>query len=139
MMCPPDDPSSAGILFGLVGAKTQEALCPQGRIPSPRKKCRSFPKIKALPGGLYAERMRCNRTECHCSEGGDGLHRPYLYRRWLENGRRRRQYVSATDKDQVRAALAEWWRVWERKSRAAISPAWCAARPPRARSSSAPG
>ena len=64
-----------------------------------------------LPGRLYAERKRCNRLNCRCAAGGDLLHGPYLYRRWLENGRRRSQYVTAADADLVRAGLAEWKRL----------------------------
>jgi hypothetical protein len=43
--------------------------------------------------------------------GGDTLHGPYLYRRWLENGRLRRQYVKPADGGRVRAGLAEWQRL----------------------------
>jgi hypothetical protein len=65
----------------------------------------------ALPGGLYAERKRCNRPSCRCVSGGDALHGPYLYRRWLDNGRLRSQYVKAADADRIRAGLAEWRRL----------------------------
>jgi hypothetical protein len=64
-----------------------------------------------LPGRLHAERKRCNRPNCRCVAGGDALHGPYLYRRWLEHGRRRRQYVKAADAARVRAGLAEWRRL----------------------------
>ena len=57
------------------------------------------------------ERKRCNRSNCRCSAGRDALHGPYLNRRWVENGRRRRQYVRATDADRVRAGIAEWRRL----------------------------
>jgi len=60
---------------------------------------------------MYAERKRCNRPSCRCAAGGDALHGPYLYRRWLENGRLRRQYVKAAESEQVRAGLAEWRRL----------------------------
>ena len=43
--------------------------------------------------------------------GGEALHGPYLYRRWREGGRLRRQYVRSTDAERVRAALAEWRRL----------------------------
>ena len=88
-----------------------ETLQPSLRSPSPRKSCRSFPKIGPLPGGLYAERKRCNRPNCRCAVGGEALHGPYLYRRWMENGRLRRQYVKPTDVERVRAGLAEWRRL----------------------------
>lgn len=68
----------------------------------------SFPKTGSLPGGLYAELKRCNRPNCRCRAGGDALHGPYLYRRWSERGRLRRQYVKAEDADDVRARLAAW-------------------------------
>ena len=81
--------------------------------PRPRRSARtegrgSFPKIVPLPGSLHAERKRCNRPNCRCAASGDALHGPYLYRRWLEKGRLRRQYVKAEDADWVRAALAAW-------------------------------
>ena len=75
------------------------------------EKSRSHPKITPLPGGLYAERKRCNRPNCRCVAGGDALHGPYLYRRWLDGGRYRRQYVKSADAERVRAGLAEWKRL----------------------------
>jgi len=72
---------------------------------------RSFPKTLPLPGGLYAERKRCSRPNCRCAAGGDALHGPYLYRRWSDRGRLRRQYVKAADADWVRAGIAEWGRL----------------------------
>jgi hypothetical protein len=90
---------------------TIETLRSALRSPSPREKCRSFPKIEPLPGGLYAERKRCNRPNCRCAAGGDALHGPYLYRRWLEGGRLRRRYVKPADAEHVRACLAEWRRL----------------------------
>ena len=81
------------------------------RTRSTNEKRRSFPKIEALPGSLHAERKRCNRPNCRCVAGGDALHGPYFYRRWLENGRLRRQYVKAANAERVRAALAEWRRL----------------------------
>jgi hypothetical protein len=75
------------------------------------EKCRSFPKMEALPGSLHAEHKRCNRPNCRCTAGGEALHGPYLYRRWLEGGRLRRQYVKASDAERVRAGLAEWRRL----------------------------
>jgi hypothetical protein len=88
-----------------------ETLRPLRRARSMHEKRRSFPKIVPLPGGLYAERKRCNRPRCRCATGGDALHGPYLYRRWVENGRLRRQYVKAANADGVRAGLAEWRRL----------------------------
>src|SRR5215207_1299920 len=90
---------------------SKETLRQARRPRSPREKGRSFPKIRPLPGGLYAERKRCNRSNCRCAAGGDALHGPYLYRRWTENGRLRRRYVRAADADRVRAGLAEWRRL----------------------------
>ncbi len=92
-------------------AMSKETLRHSRRAPSPRKKCRSFPKIRSLPGGIYAERKRCNRPSCRCSAGGEALHGPYLYRRWVEDGRLRRQYVKLEDAERVRAGLAEWRRL----------------------------
>ena len=78
---------------------------------APGTSCRSFPKTGPLPGGLYAERKRCNRPNCRCAAGGDALHGPYLYRRWMDNGRLRRRYVKPGDAERVRARQAEWRRL----------------------------
>ncbi len=90
---------------------SKETLRHSGRTRSPHEMCRSFPKIEPLPGSLHAERKRCNRPNCRCSAGGDALHGPYLYRRWLEDGRLRRQYVKASDAERVREGLATWRRL----------------------------
>ena len=60
---------------------------------------------------MYAERKRCNRPNCRCAAGGEALHGPHLYRRWMQNGRLRRQYVKPADAERVRAGLAEWRRL----------------------------
>ena len=82
-----------------------------GRPHTQNELRRSVRKIVPLPGGLYAERKRCNRPTCRCAAGGDARHGPYLYRRWLDNGHRRSQYVKAADAERVRAGLAEWRRL----------------------------
>ena len=66
-------------------------------------------KTPPLPGFLRAERIRCGKPACRCARGD--LHGPYLYRRWREGGRQRRQYVRATDVEAVRAGLAAWRRL----------------------------
>ena len=91
-----------------MSVETLRQLLPRG-IRSEKR--RSVRKIVPLPGGLYSERKSCRRPNCHCAAGGDARHGPYLYRRWLEDGRRRSQYVKATDADRVRAGLAEWKRL----------------------------
>jgi hypothetical protein len=68
-----------------------------------------FPKIEALPGSLHVERKTCGRSNCRCAAGA--LHGPYLYRRWREGGRLRRQYVRPCDAERVQAALTEWRRL----------------------------
>ena len=78
------------------------------RLRSAHKSRRSLPKIVPLPGGLYTEYKRCNRSNCRCVAGGDALHGPYYYRRWSEHGRLRRQYVRAADVDRVREGIAAW-------------------------------
>ena len=88
-----------------------EPLRSSDRGRSQSESCRSVRKIVPLPGGLYAERKRCSRTNCRCAMGGDALHGPYLYRRWLDGGRYRRQYVKPADAERVRAGLAEWKRL----------------------------
>ena len=88
-----------------------ETLRPVRGARSPHEKRRFAPKIQPLPGRLYAEWKRCNRLNCRCAAGGEALHGPYLYRRWLEDGRRRRQYVRPQDAERVKAGLAEWRRL----------------------------
>src|ERR687887_19345 len=68
-----------------------------------------LPKIEALPGSLQAERKACGKPACRCARGE--LHGPYLYRRWRERGRQRRQYVRQDDAGRVRLALAAWRRL----------------------------
>jgi hypothetical protein len=112
MQCPPADSSAAGIFLGSWEPDMSvETLRRSRRAGRSTEKCRSAPKIAPLPGRLYAERKRCNRPNCRCVAGGEALHGPYLCRRWLENGRRRRQYVKAADADWVRAGLDEWRRL----------------------------
>ncbi len=77
-----------------------------------------LPKTEALPGSLQAEHKRCGRPNCHCATGPG--HGPYLYRRWREGARQRRQYVRPGDVESVRAALAERRRLHP--------PAWSARR-----------
>jgi hypothetical protein len=88
-----------------------ETLRGARRAGGPNEKRRSVRKIVPLPGRMYAERKRCGRQPCRCAAGGDARHGPYLYRRWLENGHRRNQYVKASDADRVRAGIAEWRRL----------------------------
>jgi hypothetical protein len=112
MHCPPADSSAAGFVLGIPESGMDvETLRSARRTPSKVGKRHYAPKIEALPGRLYAERKRCNRRNCRCAAGGDALHGPYLYRRWSENGRLRRQYVKPADADQVRARLTEWRRL----------------------------
>jgi len=87
-----------------------ETLRPARRPRAQDESRHSVPKIVPLPGRLYVERKRCNRPNCRCAVGGEALHGPYLYRRWRENGRRRRQYVRAADAELVRQGIAEWRR-----------------------------
>jgi hypothetical protein len=64
-------------------------------------------KITPLPGVLHTEWVRCGKPTCHCSTGGR-RHGPYLYRRWREGGRQRRQYVRAGDRQRVETAITAW-------------------------------
>jgi hypothetical protein len=89
----------------------RETMRKSWRQRSQNKSRRSARKILPLPGSLYAERKRCSRPNCRCVAGGEARHGPYLYRRWLEDGRRRSQYVRASDADRVRAGLAAWRRL----------------------------
>src|SRR3954451_19756910 len=88
-----------------------ETLRSSRRTGGQQESRRPDPKIVPLPGRLYAERKRCNRPNCRCAAGGEALHGPYLFRRWVEHGQRRRQYVKAADADRVQAGLAEWKRL----------------------------
>jgi hypothetical protein len=87
---------------------TEEMLRQRQRPRSRHKVRHSLPKIEPLPGKLYAERKRCNRPICRCVAGGEALHGPYLYRRWMEAGRFRSQYVRPTDANRVRAGIEAW-------------------------------
>jgi hypothetical protein len=59
-----------------------------------------FPKIEPA-GSLHLEFKRCGKPNCRCNNGW--LHGPYIFRRWRENGRQRRQHVSMKE---LPAALA---------------------------------
>ncbi len=74
-----------------------------------QEKCRLVRKTTPLAGTLRAELVRCGKRTCRCSSGE--RHGPYLYRRWREGRRQRRQYVKPADADQIRAALGEWRRL----------------------------
>ena len=63
-------------------------------------------KIAPLPGVLRAELVRCGKPTCRCVTGE--RHGPYLYRRWRENGRQRRVYVSPNEAEHARAATERW-------------------------------
>jgi hypothetical protein len=49
------------------------------------------PKI-GLVGSLHLEFKRCGKAKCRCTKGL--LHGPYVYRRWREAGRQRRQHIA---------------------------------------------
>ena len=95
----------------LAQAMSKETLRRSQRVSVPvaEKKSRSMRKITPLPGVLRAELVRCGKPMCHCARGE--RHGPYLYRRWRDEGRQRRQYVKAGEAERVRAGLAEWHRL----------------------------
>jgi len=93
------------------GASGRKRQVSTGRGRSGEGNCRSVRKIVPLPGAVYSQWTRCGRPNCHCVAGGHARHGPYLYRRWLEDGHRRSQYVRAADVERVRAGLAEWKRL----------------------------
>jgi hypothetical protein len=65
------------------------------------KSAESLPKTAI--GSLHLEFKRCGRPNCRCSRGL--LHGPYLYRRWREGGRQRKQYVPMNRLSEVSAAM----------------------------------
>jgi len=65
-------------------------------------------KIVPLPGTIRAEWVRCGKAACRCATGR--RHGPYVYRRWREDGRQRRQYVRAGDRPKIEAVIAAWHR-----------------------------
>ncbi len=62
-----------------------------------------FPK-QSLPGSVHIEWKVCGRPWCRCSQG-KRLHGPYYYRRWRENGKQRRAYVSGDDLEKTLLAV----------------------------------
>ena len=82
------------------------------------KKCRSFPKMEALPGSLHAERKRCNRPNCRCARGE--RHGPYFYLFWREGGKQHKRYLRAEEVDAVQAACAAR-RARDARRRAALA------------------
>ena len=64
----------------------------------------SLPKIGLLKGSLHLETKRCGKPNCRCARGY--LHGPFFYRRWLQGGRQRKQYVSRKKVAQVLGAIA---------------------------------
>jgi hypothetical protein len=65
-----------------------------------------LPKTEPLAGSLHVEYKRCGRLECRCTLGK--LHGPYTYRHVREQGRQRKRYVPAADREHVARALACW-------------------------------
>jgi hypothetical protein len=48
------------------------------------------PKSSAI-GSLHLEFKKCGKPNCRCTKGFP--HGPYVYRRWREGGRQRRQHI----------------------------------------------
>ena len=77
----------------------------------------SLPKrLEPLPGSLHAEMKRCGKPGCRCARGH--LHGPYVYRRWWQGHRQRKQYVPQHRLKDVEAAIRRWrdlhppaWRI----------------------------
>ena len=61
-----------------------------------------FPK-GAPSGSLHLQFHRCGDPKCRCKDGF--FHGPYLYRRWRENGRQRKEYIPMSRMSEVLAAL----------------------------------
>ena len=74
-----------------------------------RGKAEQFsPKTDVAPlrGSLHAEYARCGKPTCRCARGD--LHGPYWRRHWMQNGRKRSQYVRQADVAAVAAACARY-------------------------------
>ena len=63
--------------------------------------------LRALPGSLHTQWVRCGRSWCRCSHGCD-LHGPYFYRFYREAGKQHKEYVPKGQIKQVRAAIQLW-------------------------------
>lgn len=67
----------------------------------------SFPKqLEPLPGSLHVEMKRCGNPGCRCARGHP--HGPYVFRRWWEGRRQRKQYVPQHRLKEVEAAIERW-------------------------------
>ncbi len=87
-----------------------ETLRRTSRAPAPNENGDLVRKTEPLSGTLRAETVRCGKPACRCALGGE-RHGPYLYRRWREDRRQRRQYVRPADAEGVQAAIATWRRL----------------------------
>lgn len=68
------------------------------------KNAKTLPKM--LAGTVHSRFVRCNRPGCRCADG-PYRHGPYFVRIWREAGRLRKEYVSRSRVDDVRARCDE--------------------------------
>src|SRR4051812_26132367 len=112
MICPPDDSSSAGFLYVPSGAGSERrgvtVVAAHGRAAGIAP---SRPRDRAATREALRRAEAVPSAELPLRGGGDALHGPYLCRRWLENGQRRRQYAKAADASPARARSAAWRRL----------------------------
>ncbi len=57
-----------------------------------------------LSGSVCTQRVRCGRSNCHCTSGGAALHGPYFYHFWREGGRLKKRYLKPDQVETTRAA-----------------------------------
>jgi hypothetical protein len=65
----------------------------------------SLPKIKALPGKVHIQNVRCGKVNCKCAKGE--LHKAF-YRFWSHRGKVKKAYVRKADVERVRAGCKLW-------------------------------
>ncbi len=63
-----------------------------------------LPKIDLLKGSLHLETKRCGKPNCRCQRGFQ--HGPYFYRRWLQGGRQRKEYVPQENVAEMLGAIS---------------------------------
>lgn len=86
-------------------------------LPKPRR-------LTPLPGGVYAQYIRCTGRCAKCTDGAG--HGPYWYRFYRVGGKVRKEYISARRVPYVRRQCAAWraLRRQERQARQTALAEW---------------